>query len=338
MANTTWNPSDLINVTLSSLNLKATTSTASAGVRAVNSKNAGKYYFEITYTTVNTNTFTSGLSLSSASLPAPAAGALTVSRSSGNISVNNVSSGSSLGIIAPGSVVGIAVDITGKLAWLRIAPSGNWNGSGTANPATGTGGVNITSISTGPLFPLFAGASADAATANFGDSAFSGAVPSGFTAGWPATAPIDLAGAFAPSVAFQSTVGLLVGLAGNLGSASHYGRFHYGRGHFSRGGPFAPTFAADLDVRASVVLSGGLSPQISLGGALTVLFAPTGISGNLSLNVVLGASSFDVGPLWATVSPIPPPWTPSELCPPPPWMTTPPCEPVVWSKSRLCNG
>jgi hypothetical protein len=109
--------------------------------------------------------------------------AAVVIRLNGPIQINNSASGSQIGTINPGNVIGVAVDFTAHLIWFRIAPSGNWNGSGTANPATGAGGLNISALS-GALFPLFTGGSGDVCTANFGASAFSGTVPSGFNSGF----------------------------------------------------------------------------------------------------------------------------------------------------------
>jgi hypothetical protein len=190
MANTTWNPADLVNITLSGGNLIATSTAGSAGVRGIGSRSSGKYYWEYSYTFVNTNSFSTGICLATASITgASAVGIAFLSRSTGDITVSGTASGFSLGApVAPGSVVGIAVDFTAKLLWFRIAPSGNWNGSGTANPATGTGGADITSISTGPLYPHMMAGTSDKVTANFGDSASIGAVPSGFVFGFPATA------------------------------------------------------------------------------------------------------------------------------------------------------
>jgi hypothetical protein len=108
----------------------------------------------------------------------------------GNISVNGSATGFNLGLIAASAVIGIAVDFGSQLIWFRIAPSGNWNGNGTANPATGVNGASISTI-TGSFFPLMAGSTSDKVTANFGDIAFSGAVPSGFVAGWPVSTAIN---------------------------------------------------------------------------------------------------------------------------------------------------
>jgi hypothetical protein len=186
MANTTWSTTDLLNITLTGGNLIATGTNPASGVRGKDALTSGKFYWEQTYTTINTNSIATGISLATASLTSPAAGSSIVLRLTGNIQVNNTFTGSTLGIISPGAVIGVAVDFTGKLIWYRVAPAGNWNGSGTANPATATGGLNIASIATGPLYALMASGTSDKLTANFGDAAFSGAVPSGFTAGFPA--------------------------------------------------------------------------------------------------------------------------------------------------------
>ena len=104
--------------------------------------------------------------------------------------MNGVSNATNLnsGVALPaGTVVGIAVDFTNHLIWFRMAPSGNWNGSGTANPATGVGGITF---STGAMVPFVTfggsgGAAGNVITANFGASSFTGTVPSGFYSGWP---------------------------------------------------------------------------------------------------------------------------------------------------------
>lgn len=188
MANTTWNPADLSNITLTGSNLVATGNATPCGVRGKDAQTSGKYYWEYTYTTIQTNSLATGIALSTANLGTPTTGTALVTRATGGITINNASTGSALGAIAVGTAVGVAVDFTGQLIWFRAGASGQWNGSGTANPATGAGGLSISSIATGSLYPLMSGANIDKITANFGDSAFTGAVPSGFAAGWPGTA------------------------------------------------------------------------------------------------------------------------------------------------------
>lgn len=189
MANTTWNPADRVNTTLSGGNLVAAADFAGGGVRSAHSLSAGKYYWENTYTVLSSNALTLGIALATASLTAPTTACAKIQRTTGNILVNNINTGSSISggsAIAAGSVIGMAVDFTAQLIWFRLGAAGQWNGSGTANPATGVGGLSITPIA-GALFAFMNGQQ-DTVTANFGDTAFSGTVPAGFTAGFPAGA------------------------------------------------------------------------------------------------------------------------------------------------------
>jgi hypothetical protein len=85
-------------------------------------------------------------------------------------------------------VIGIAADLDNRRYWFRQTPSGNWNNSGTANPATNTGGLTIPAGTMVPFvtFGGTGGVASNVITANFGGSAFGGTVPSGFNSGWPA--------------------------------------------------------------------------------------------------------------------------------------------------------
>ena len=185
---TTWNPADKLAVTLTNSDLTATTTaTTNNGVRAVRGNSSGKYYFELTATTWTTTNDQVGLATSTAAFNTNSAttGKATVN-GGGGIFVNGTNTGTALGTISSGTVVGIAVDLSANLIWFRIAPAGNWNAGGTANPATGVGGISISAIAGTSLYPTFGGGTANTqvGTANFGASAFTGAVPSGFAAGW----------------------------------------------------------------------------------------------------------------------------------------------------------
>ena len=97
-------------------------------------------------------------------------------------------------IPAPGSggVYCLAIDLVNSRAWVRLN-GGNWNNSGTANPTTNVGGVNISGLF--PTNPAFAAMTTEQilsplATVNFGASAFSFAVPSGFAA-WDPTGAVN---------------------------------------------------------------------------------------------------------------------------------------------------
>lgn len=180
-----WNPADLNNVNLTNNNLRATVPSGTGGARGMAPKSAGKHYWEYVYTTLTTNSIAVGVSLAAGSLTSPGVGVAYLQRSTGNIVVNGTGSGSTLGLIPTSAVIGVALDIDAKLIWFRVAPSGNWNGNASADPATGIGGVNIASIATGPLYPFMTGQALDAITANFGASGFTGPLPAnGFYSGW----------------------------------------------------------------------------------------------------------------------------------------------------------
>jgi hypothetical protein len=107
---------------------------------------------------------------------------------SGNIWANGSSAGVTLSVPTTGQIVCIAADLDNRKIWFRTTASGNWNNSGTANPATNTGGITIPAGTMVP-FTVFGGSGGlanNVITANFGATAFSGAIPSGFTSGWPA--------------------------------------------------------------------------------------------------------------------------------------------------------
>ena len=355
----------MLNITLSGGNLVATT-TNNGAVRCLAGVTSGKIYWEVTATLWVQNSTCVGLGLATTSLANfwnATANCIAMNR--GGQIFNNGSIGPSIGgTLATGAIVCFALDVTNKLLWMRNGAAGNWNGSGTANPATGVGGISLAAWASSALYAMAGGiGGSDAWTANFGASAFSGAVPSGFTAGWPTISapPVDL--------------------AGNLGGISSYGKLSYGLKQYSRVAAFAPTFGADLTVSAGVALSGDLAPtvsfganfgivfgvsgdlvpaisfgadldvigfvdlsgdlapQIALGGSLSLLVPLDSLLGSFGFTVVYGAAEMLSGPLWADSEPCPsPPWAPSEPCPPSLWTPIGPCDPVEWEKSELCNG
>jgi hypothetical protein len=196
----TWDPAAVTAVTLSGGNLAATntgTTSADQGARVASGggKTSGKYYFEITWTVI-VGTLPGGAN-SGAGIGTPAS-TYTGMGSGGTTGVHHFRGGSTwsngsqilagAGNWAQGSVAGFAVDLDNRRYWKRASPAGQWNNSGTANPDTNTGGLIIPAGTMVP-FVTFGGTNGlanNVITANFGASAFSGAVPSGFTAGWPA--------------------------------------------------------------------------------------------------------------------------------------------------------
>jgi hypothetical protein len=182
---TTWNPSDVGgSVALSGGNLIfSTTAGGNSGVRSTNPLSTGKVYFEVTIGNQGSAAFNCGCVNGSGSPDAdtanPAGAGAVIVFANGGISP----SGSIGAGFSNGDICCVAVDVGSKLAWFR-KNAGNWNGSGTNNPATGVGGVSFSSV-TGPFYAFggFSGGSASM-TANFGATSFTYTVPSGFTAGW----------------------------------------------------------------------------------------------------------------------------------------------------------
>lgn len=182
---TTWNPADKnAGITLSNGNLTATTNASAISVRGIASHSTGKFYYSIhidALTNVNYLIGMGNASMSLSSFVGADANGISLNTGNGQILVSSAS----IAVIqtaAQGDTVDMAVDIGGQLIWFRTN-GGNWNNSGTANPATGVGGISYAAsgLGAGPYFPAWAGfGSADAITANFGASAYAFAAPAGF--------------------------------------------------------------------------------------------------------------------------------------------------------------
>jgi SPRY domain len=192
-AATTFDAASVTNVTLSNGNLTATHSntTTNSGARSTSAKTSGKYYFEVTVTTTHGTADCMGILTTAGTytnLVTNGTNCMVSYKAAGNIFSNNVSSGKSLGVIASGDVIGVAVDLTARKGWL-CKNAGNWNGDATHDPATGAGGVTLpATVAFAPVVGFGGGSTStnDAMTANFGATTFTRLVPSGFTAGWPA--------------------------------------------------------------------------------------------------------------------------------------------------------
>ena len=189
MANSSWNPADkTASVTLTGSNLIATGAAANQAVRTVDKQTAGKFYWEFALTTVGNTGYGAGCANASAVLSTfynvPSNGVMVYA--TGDIYLNNVLTGPNIGSFVSGTAkLCMALDLTGNLCWARNGPAGNWNGSGTANPATGVGGMSVAAIVSTGLFAAAGFNGSQSVTANFGDSAFTGVAPAGFTAGFP---------------------------------------------------------------------------------------------------------------------------------------------------------
>lgn len=187
----TFDPATVTDTALSNGNLTATHTTANAnsGARcSLSYKTAGKFYFEIKL--VKSTGGFDGMGLIAAATSynnfgISATSSVRVTRA-GVIGSNGSPTGKSVGSFAVNDVLGIAVDLTAHLVWCR-RNTGSWNGDG-SDPVTATGGLTAPSVGLAPgvCFVGTGTAINDAYTGNFGPSGFTGTVPSGFTAGWPA--------------------------------------------------------------------------------------------------------------------------------------------------------
>jgi len=188
MANTTWNPSDRGTIALSNGNLTAQP-TGQGSVRTIQSYTAGKFYFEIAFTSAGSSAAVGVANATADMTTSISSGAsVAICNNGGAIAVNGTAQ-TGVGAFSAGGACCVAFDMGAKLVWFRNGAAGNWNGSGTANPATGVGGYSVSGLTGGAtaLFAYTGGTSAVASvtTLNAGDTAFVGAVPSGFTVGLP---------------------------------------------------------------------------------------------------------------------------------------------------------
>jgi hypothetical protein len=187
---TTWNPSDKsAGCTLSGGNLVATFPSNNSGVRSVDRVYSGKYYWEVTYTTFVSSSG-AGVVLGTSALGSDGTSNLfIIVYGSGTIALNGAATGLNIGSFSGGAVCCFALDATNDLFWARNGAAGNWNNGASNNPATGVGGISIASFGAGPMglyaWAMAAGISGAAFTVNFGATAFTGAVPAGFTSGFP---------------------------------------------------------------------------------------------------------------------------------------------------------
>lgn len=84
-----------------------------------------------------------------------------------------------------GNRIGLAVNFTAKLMWLRVN-GGNWNGDVIANqnPAGNIGGIDLTTYMAGATGPFYVGFTlrdtSNTVTANFGATSFVDTPPSGY--------------------------------------------------------------------------------------------------------------------------------------------------------------
>ena len=196
MAASTWSTTDKsASLTLTGSNLIATAASSSQSVRGKDPKRTGKYYLEYTSTTTQSGSSTFGFASARAPLgtvtsvassigPSASAGAIVAY----DVFGATVSFGLGVGAVTTGTLVCAAINLDAGTIWFRVGAAGNWNNNAANTPATGVGGLSLSTIGLGQgidCYPFVVlGASPNSITANFGATAFTGAVPAGFTSGW----------------------------------------------------------------------------------------------------------------------------------------------------------
>lgn len=177
-----WNPLDAGSAfTLSNANFTASASGSYIQtVRGTTSKSTGKWYFEVTASSIATSGDLIGIAKSSTPL-----GSIVGqdAYSYGLYSADGYlySGGGKqyyLSTFTTSDVIGIAIDLTGNL--LYISKNGSWLNS--ANPSAGTGGISITGGAYFPAASIFATSGTATFILNTGGTAFTATIPTGFSA------------------------------------------------------------------------------------------------------------------------------------------------------------
>jgi hypothetical protein len=194
-----WDPATVTAVTLTNNNLTATNNSASTSanqgthVLIASGKTSGKYYFEFTGAgTIHGGNTGVGIGTTASTYTNMGNSATTGNMvfKGGQIYANGSDSGVGIAVLGGGAIHAIAADLDNKRIWFRrVSPTlDNWNNNASANPATNVGGQTI---SAGTMIPFNTfggtggGGGTDSLTANFGASAFTGPIPSGFTVWTP---------------------------------------------------------------------------------------------------------------------------------------------------------
>lgn len=208
-------------VVLSNGNLTVTASNAPTSdsnqyVRAGEGKTSGKYYFEATIDLLGANAFLHWLTigvggydmwapdLNNAGVGyvgnknfgiAGVRGGLAIGSNGVGVGDNSgdYTLGPNLGTLSTGKRLGFAYDVGARLEWIRLN-NGDWNGNPSADPVTGVGGIKFEGNSGsdsqtigGRVWPAVSVANnLQRATLNFGASAFTDTVPTGYI-GWTKT-------------------------------------------------------------------------------------------------------------------------------------------------------
>ena len=181
---TTWNPSDCsTKLTISHDDLRATHDSTSwnAAVRSVLSIPSGKWYWEVRFKKIDSSISGGiGVAGTNQSLSSLLGASADAHAFVSNGSKRNNSTETAYGTVwnSTDYTLGVALDMDAGKIWFSL--NGVWQASG--DPAAGTNeafsGISGTVYAAMSMYPRY-----NYATANFGSSAFTYTVPTGFTAG-----------------------------------------------------------------------------------------------------------------------------------------------------------
>jgi hypothetical protein len=189
----TWSAGNSdVNYVLSGGNLVATvaaTATLNYVARGNTTFNA-KAYFEVVQTAggapganiLGVGITGAGFVLDESSFLGQTAAAICCYNQGGAVFTGGAQTGTDGGWNANADNMGVAVDNGNQKIWFRLN-GGNWNNSGTANPATNTLGISISGLSA-PYLPAVIARTANltaAFTANFTSASWAFSAPAGFS-------------------------------------------------------------------------------------------------------------------------------------------------------------
>lgn len=175
----TWSTTDKeANVTLSNADLTATGASSEVAVRATAGKTSGRWYWEISTEASSTLTVIGVLTMS-ASLDFGIGNGVATGAGYGMGGSISSSSGNSASSCAyqSGSVIGVALDLAARVIYFSV--DGVWQAGG--DPVSGSGGIPL-GAGTESVFPAVSLGINDVVVANFGQSDFVHAPPTGFEA------------------------------------------------------------------------------------------------------------------------------------------------------------
>jgi hypothetical protein len=183
----TWDGSHKsTNFTLSGGNLTATatgTNTNGQNTRSTTSHSSGKYYIELSLTTVAVAAdYAFGIANSSQANDNSFLGDGTQNGYAWYIVSQVVFNNANVHTIqscGAGHVAQMAIDTGAKLVWFNC-DNGNWNNNAANDPAAGSGGFDFSALTGAYFIALEMEDNTDASTVNFGATSFSFTPPSGF--------------------------------------------------------------------------------------------------------------------------------------------------------------